>query len=263
MGPFNRISDDLAERLLSDPRSVEPAGGLAETVAFIRALPAVVPVAPDPALEDEMIPALAGAAHSAALEASREATSSLDAVRAAAPHWRLRLAVLGAAVALLPVLTAGLAYAGVELPDPVDEAFDAVGVDLPNQSEVDTTPAGADGEGKGKAAGGKDDSSSKDAAGTADQAPAPGGGEGSGDDGGHGNGHGKPEHAGPEATPPGHGGTPPGQGGVPPGNAGVPHGGGSGGSTGPPATPPGQGGTAAPGQGGTPPGQGGVPPGHQ
>ena len=75
-----------------------------------------------------MIPALAGAARSATLEASRVATTTFDApAPAAAPRWRMRVAVLAAAVALLPVLMAGLAYAGVDLPDVVDEGFDAAG----------------------------------------------------------------------------------------------------------------------------------------
>ncbi len=252
---FDRQGDQLAEHLLSDPESVDPEHGHDEALLFVRALPAAVPVLPDPALEAEMIPALAGAARSASLEASRAATTTFETTPAvAAPRRRLRLAVLAAAVAVLPILMAGLAYAGVGLPDAVDDAFEAAGVDLPNQADDDDAAARSrDGQ---RAKGGSE--SKDDAAGAegTDDAASPGGGESQGSGkpkGNQGNANGKPEHAGPEATPPGQGGTPPGQGGVPPGNAGVPPGGGSEGSTGPPpdAGPP----VTPPGQGGTPPGQ--------
>jgi hypothetical protein len=258
---FDRQSDQFAERLLVDAESVHPGEGHDETAAFVRALPAAVGVLPDPALEAEIIPALAGAAHSATLDASRVATATFEAAHAAAPpRWRLRVAACAATVAALPVLMAGLAYAGVNLPDAVDEAFEAAGVDLPHQGDGDRPTAGAKDEDSAKASDPK-----SDAAGTedTDDATAAGdGGESQGSgklNGNQGNAKGKPEHAGPEATPPGHGGTPSGQGGVPPGNAGVPTGGGSEGSTGPPpdAGPP----VTPPGQGGTPPGQG-VPPGQ-
>jgi hypothetical protein len=253
MGFFNRNSDDFTERLLADPPSVEPEAGVAETVAFVRALPAAVPALPEPALEARIVPALAAAARSATLQASQEATTTMAArPSAGAPRWRLRVAALAAVVAAVPVLMAGLAYAGVDLPDPVDDAFEAVGVDLPNQSDADGVPAA--GQGKG-------DSASKNAAGTDGSKQGATQGDGDATDAGNrGKAKGKPGHAGPEETPPGHGGTPPGQGGVPPGNAGVPPGGGSDGATGPPPEtgPP----ATPPGQGGTPPGQGSVPPGQ-
>jgi hypothetical protein len=252
---FDRQSDQFAEHLLVDPESVHPGAGHDETVAFVRALPATVPVLPDPALEAEIITALAGAARSATLDASRVATATFEAAPAATPpRWRLRVAALAATVAALPVLMAGLAYAGVNLPDVVDEAFEAAGVDLPHQGGGDRATAGSGDDDRTKASDQKND-----AAGTedTDDAPAAGDGGESQDSGkpkgNQGNAKDKPEHAGPEATPPGHGGTPPGQGGVPPGNAGVPTGGGSEGSTGPApdagptVTPPGQGGTL-PGQ---------------
>ena len=161
---FDRRSDQLAERLLSDPESVYPEDGHDETVLFVRALPAAVPVLPDPAFEAEMIPALAGAARSASLEASRVATTTSRRLRPSRrQRWRLRLAVLAAAVAVLPVLMAGLAYAGVDLPDAVDDAFESAGVDLPNQSQAEAT-CRAGGEGKGDR--GKSESASKNAAGT-------------------------------------------------------------------------------------------------
>jgi len=43
------------------------------------------------------------------------------------------VARVGIAAALLPLLIAGLAFAGVTVPDPARSAFDSVGVELPNQ----------------------------------------------------------------------------------------------------------------------------------
>jgi hypothetical protein len=260
-----RQTDEVVESLLGDPYSPPPGGELARTVTFVRALPAAVPVLPDPALEAEIIPALANAARSSELEATRQATVTTPAARPSTPsRWRLRVAVLAGAVLLLPVLMAGLAYAGVELPEPVDDAFESVGVDLPNQAGDAGVAAGAYDDDSEK---GRKKASQNTAAGTANTGDGPGA---SGDQGSDGNasqgkpGKGKPDHAGQEATPPGQGGTAPGQGGEIPG---------TGAETpdpepatppvdpGPPTTPPGQGGTP-PGQGGVPPGQGGVPPGQ-
>src|SRR5687767_6757919 len=194
---FDRHSDQLAEQLLSDPESVYPNDGHDETLLFVRALPAAVPALPDPALEAEMIPALAGAARSASLEASRVNTTTFDTTPAvAAPRWRLRLTVLAAAVAVLPILMVGLAYAGVGLPDAVDDGFEAIGVDLPNQAQAGDAPAGAEGKGE---------SASKSAAETqgSDEAFSPSGDGSNGKDKVSAQ-KGKPDHAGLDATPPGH-----------------------------------------------------------
>jgi hypothetical protein len=46
---------------------------------------------------------------------------------------------------MLPLTLAGLAFAGVSLPDPAQSAFDRVGISLPNQATSDTsTPAGSE-----------------------------------------------------------------------------------------------------------------------
>ncbi|HZA57899.1 MAG TPA: hypothetical protein VE523_01785, partial [Solirubrobacterales bacterium] len=67
------------------------------------------------------------------------------------PRHRLALvARIAVAVALLPLLTAGLAVAGVRLPDAAADAFDSVGVDLPNQA------ASEDSNGTGGSAGDED-----------------------------------------------------------------------------------------------------------
>ena len=267
MGLFDRDSDRFAESLLASPSSVPPGEGDGETVTFVRALRAAIPEQPDPALEAELGPALAVAAHGATLDAGSAGTTTITAP-AAAPRWRLRVAALAACLALIPILPAGLALAGMTLPGAVDDAYDAVGVNLPNQTEDPGVAAGAhDRAGDGNAGSGS--KADDEATGTNESGQPAGSNAGKPENAGkpnHGNGsdngqgNGPPEHAGPEGTAPGQGGTPPGQGETPPGNAGVPTGGGSEGSTGPPADagPPG----TPPGQGGTPPGQGGTPPGQ-
>ena len=78
---------------------------------------------------------------------------------------RIRLAaVVAAAILALPIAFAGLALAGVRLPEPVDSAFETVGIDLPNQSggedDGDGEEAGeAGGSAQGKSEGGAEPAS--------------------------------------------------------------------------------------------------------
>jgi hypothetical protein len=267
MGLFHRNGDGRSERLLDDPDAFYPGDGDFETARLLTALRVAVPTMPDPALEAEMIPALATAARAATLESQRAPTGVIapsrttEPARAPAWGWRRRVAIAAAAVMLLPVLMAGLAYAGVELPAPVDDAFEAVGVDLPNQAADRATDGREGGGGDDRA---KDD---KDAAGTDDaSAGSPAGGSDDGDagNGNEGNATGQPGHAGQEADAPGQGGTPPGQGGEVPGTGEVPPAPeppGPPAEPAPPVTPPGRGGVP-PRQGSVPPGQGGTPPGQ-
>ena len=267
MGVFHRNGDGRSERVLDDPGAFYPGDGDFETARFLTALRAAVPVAPDPALEAEMIPALASAARAATLESQRASTGVIAAppesepARAPVWGWRRRLAIAAAAVMLLPVLMASLAYAGVELPAPVDDAFEAVGVDLPSQASDRATDGREGGRGDDRA---KDD---KDAAGTDDTrdgSPAAGSDDAGAGKGNEGNATGQPGHAGQEAAPPGQDGTPPGHGGEVPGTGDVPPAPeppGPPAEPAPPVTPPGQGGVP-PGQGSVPPGQGGTPPGQ-
>lgn len=258
----NRISDAGAERLLSPGAwGADPSDPGEEAVRdFIRALRAELPTAPS---EDEaiLITRLADSARRASLAAAGQATARIEPVRRSG-GWRPRLVLFGRialAAALAPALLAALAFAGVELPEPAQDAFDRVGIELPNQAGGDeATPqsgkAGDDEDGDG-AAGGQHDGES----GTPDQATGAGGAPGGPDDpqgkqkGKHKNKKGGPQGGPPGGDPPGQGGTPPGQGGTPPDNGGVPPGGGSGGITGPPpdAGPP-----------STPPGHGGIAPGQ-
>jgi hypothetical protein len=265
MGHMSRISDEQAELLLSDSGSGAGAGPeLREVAPFVRALPAAIPVRPDPAVEVPLVQRLAATARSATHEAHGAATAQIAAAAPQRP-WRRRLALfarVAIAVAMVPAALAGLAIAGVSLPEPAREAFERVGIELPNQAEPDDGVAtgeeedGAvdedepDGRGAGNAASGAPGKGAHGASATN------GGHPGSSRGKSHGKGKGGKGHSqggGPTATPPGHGATPPGQGGVPPGNEGVPPGGGSDGSVGPPP----DGGPPAtpPGPGGTPPGQ--------
>jgi hypothetical protein len=249
MGFHDRIGSTAADRLLSDPAHngdgpAEPQ----EVRAFVRALPAAVAIEPDPRVATAIVSRAALAAHAASLEADRAPTTEVEARRAASP-WKRRVAVVAVSIGLVPALMVGLAFAGLTLPEPAREAFDSVGIELPNQPDAeDQAPSGANP--------GRDDDdggASRDApdvwsgggAGGASQGPAqPGGGDdGPGNAGKEKAGpNGQSQGGGPESTPPGHGATPPGQGGVPPGQG---------------APPPGHE-VVPPSEGGAPPGQAGT-----
>lgn len=105
-----------------------------QIATFARAVQATLVREPDPATNDEIVRRLAGearASYAAAAERARRGTAVPPALKGGV---RRRLAVVVMAVAALPLVTAGLAVAGVKLPDAVDDAFTAVGVDLPNQA---------------------------------------------------------------------------------------------------------------------------------
>jgi hypothetical protein len=98
-----------------------------EVALFESALRAAVPAQPEPALRVQLVPRLAGAARAATLEAEGRSGRTR-------PRSRRSLAArVGIAVAAIPLLLAGLAFAGVTVPGPARDAFDAVGVTLPNQ----------------------------------------------------------------------------------------------------------------------------------
>jgi hypothetical protein len=130
---------------------------------FALAVRAALPAIPDPALTRNVVPELAAAAATG----ERAAARSAPAVRVAPiPRRRPRFAIaarIAFAVALLPALFAGMAVAGVSLPQAAQDAFEAVGVELPNQDDSSSTggddPAGgrtigpAPGESTGNGAG--------------------------------------------------------------------------------------------------------------
>jgi hypothetical protein len=105
-------------------------GEMNEVVLFENALRAVVPTRPDPAIGTALVPRLAEVARAATLDAETHATRRSTA----APRSRFALvARVGIVVALIPLVLAGLAFAGVTVPGPARDAFDAVGISLPNQ----------------------------------------------------------------------------------------------------------------------------------
>lgn len=129
MGFLDAMSETDVERLLAGrpPASSDPQ--LEELAAFVRSLTATVPVTPpdpDPALIARL--------------AQTAAAGSGDARPSAppAPRRRSRFALvarLGVVAASLLVLTAGLAVAGVNLPGPAQDAFEKIGIELPNQTD--------------------------------------------------------------------------------------------------------------------------------
>jgi len=104
---------------------------------FMDALRAAVPVQPDPRLGASLVPRLAETARAATIEAetraARRATTAPAPLRRR-PQSRFPLvARVGIAVALLPLVLAALAVAGVTVPSAARSAFDTVGISLPNQ----------------------------------------------------------------------------------------------------------------------------------
>jgi hypothetical protein len=130
-----------------------------EVVLFENALRAAVPTRPDPELGTTLVPRLAGLARAATLEAEAHPMR-----RSTAHRSRFALvARVGIAVALIPLVLAGLAFAGVTLPAPARDAFDAVGITLPNQpaehAQADNHSQNSHADGKG---GGSSDTTTTD-----------------------------------------------------------------------------------------------------
>jgi len=104
-----------------------------EVALFESALRVAVPTRPDPLIARDLVPRLARLARAATIEAETQASRW----RAGVAGRRSRLALVarvGIAVALIPLVLAGLAFAGVTVPAPARDAFDSLGIPLPNQS---------------------------------------------------------------------------------------------------------------------------------
>ena len=117
-----RIRDVDAERVLTGQRSDGSRPDLEELASFVSLVKTTVPTRPDPASERALIVRLAETARLAGEGAGAD-TTPMRSVRGTG--WRPRLALaakVAAAVALLPAATAGLALAGVTLPEPAREA---------------------------------------------------------------------------------------------------------------------------------------------
>jgi hypothetical protein len=83
---------------------------------------------------------------------------------------------LAAAVVAIPLLFSGLAFAGVELPDPATDAFESVGIELPNQSADDDTAGTAHGDDSAGSESGQESSAGKLGGGQTESNPAGAGG---------------------------------------------------------------------------------------
>jgi hypothetical protein len=111
-------------------------GEMNEVALFQSALRVAVPTQPDARLGRDLVPRLAQAARGSMVQAETRAARRR-------PHSRLALvARVGIAVALIPLVLAGLAFAGVKVPEAARSAFDSVGITLPNQpSDENAAPA--------------------------------------------------------------------------------------------------------------------------
>jgi hypothetical protein len=110
-------------------------GEMNDLILFERALQAAVPTQPDPEIARRLVPRLAEIAERANVEAETRVSRRWVPLRAGARprSRRMLVARVGVAVAAVPLMLAGLAFAGVTLPGPARDAFDSVGISLPNQ----------------------------------------------------------------------------------------------------------------------------------
>ena len=106
-----------------------------EVALFTDALRTAVPTRPDPEVRTLLVPRLAEAARVATLEAETQARDRGTPVRVSPRPCSRRALVarIAVVVALVPLALAGLAFAGVTVPAPAKDAFESVGVTLPNQ----------------------------------------------------------------------------------------------------------------------------------
>ena len=148
--PFSTLTDRDVDRLLQG-RAPE-AGDFAELAEFTSSLRLALTGPPAPA-DASFVTQLADAARSGiAGTADDVATAVMEPIRSRAsrrplvPRRFAALARATAVVALVPLLFAGLAVAGVTLPEPARNVFEAVGVELPNQP-ADDEQGSAAGEG--------------------------------------------------------------------------------------------------------------------
>jgi hypothetical protein len=230
---------------------------MSEISLFTDALRAAVPSRPDPEVERPLVPRLAATARTSTIEAEtvamRRGAAPVARVGAGPRSRRALLARVGIAIVLVPLVLAGLAFAGVKVPSPARDAFDSVGITLPNQRShhsqkpATTTSTPADHQAAGNevssAAHAKSKGKSRDSDAAHEHARKQhqkANGEAKGHDRGKAVGLN-------ESTPPGQAKTPPGHVKTPPGQANQPQ-------SGRTKTPP--------GQAKTPPGQAKVPPGH-
>jgi hypothetical protein len=120
-------------------------GEMREVALFENALLAAVPTQPDPRLEAALVPRLAEAARASTVEAETRPIARRPRRRSR----RALVARVGIAVAAVPLVLAGLAFAGATVPSAARSAFDSVGITLPNQPAKHSEASGASGQGSG------------------------------------------------------------------------------------------------------------------
>jgi hypothetical protein len=109
-----------------------------ELAAFAKAVRSTLVEPPDPATAALLVPRLAETARASA-------PTSPVPPPAGTVRTRRRRAIVGRvaiAIASIPLLFAGLAFAGVSLPGSADSAFETAGIELPNQAADHESSAG-------------------------------------------------------------------------------------------------------------------------
>jgi hypothetical protein len=104
-----------------------------EIALFESALRAAVPVRPDLRVKETLVPRLAQLARAATLDAETQASRRVTAPGGGVRSRRALVARVAIAVGLIPLIVAGLAFAGVTVPATARHAFESVGITLPNQ----------------------------------------------------------------------------------------------------------------------------------
>jgi hypothetical protein len=117
-------------------------GEMNDVALFESALRAAVPTQPDPRIGGDLVPRLAGIARTVTLVAAEEPPAASTTYVPRRRSRRGLVARVGIAVAAIPLLFAGLAVAGVTVPEPARDAFEAAGVELPNQGSDDAPKGG-------------------------------------------------------------------------------------------------------------------------
>jgi hypothetical protein len=123
-------------------------GEMADVALFMNALRAAVPAEPDPGLGADLVPRLAAAARASTIEAETQVLRRHSAKRAGDPGRRrsrlTSVARVGIAIALIPLVLAGLAVAGVTVPSPARSAFESLGISLPHQASQESAEGAAE-----------------------------------------------------------------------------------------------------------------------
>ena len=157
MAFLRRLTETDEDRLIAGDAPAR--GDFAEVAAFTSALRASASAQAVPPASAAFIARLGEIAR-ASVETAEKPRSTVvlrPLSRPARPRRRLAMvARVAVAVATIPLLFAGLAFAGVGLPGPADDAFESLGVELPNQAadtDDDTEGTAKDGDSAGSATG--------------------------------------------------------------------------------------------------------------